>query len=235
MTGFNMFSLCFPEAIDMHALTRRGATCMLLLVTLIWGGGFVASQQALDLWLSPYLILTIRFLLGSAVILLAFLPRILRTTRRLFLHGCGAGVLLFLGFYTQIVGQGLTTVPNAAFLTATNVLMVPFLVWLLARRRPRGSIFLLCLATMAGIVCLTLDGEMRFSPTPGDGLVLLCAFFYALHIVYLDLVCFHDDSVPVAFWQILTCGVLSACTLLFEITQKEQAPVDLLPALPSLL
>ena len=33
-------------------------------------------------------------------------------------------------------------------------------------------------------------------------LVLLCAVFYALHIAFLDLVCFHDDSVPVAFWQL---------------------------------
>ena len=213
-------------------LTRRGATLMLLLVTLLWGGGFVTSQQALDLELPPSFILVCRFSLGAGVILLAFFRRIRRTNLQILVHGIGAGVLLFLGFYTQILGQARTTVPNAAFLTSTNVLMVPFLVWLFARKRPRTRIFLLCLVTMAGIVCLTLDGELRLSPTPGDGLVLLCAFFYALHIVYLDLVCSHDDSVPIAFWQLLICGMLSG---LFMILGREQVPSDLLPAAPSLL
>ena len=36
----------------------------LVLVTVIWGGGFVASDMALDS-LSPFQIMTIRFLLAS--------------------------------------------------------------------------------------------------------------------------------------------------------------------------
>ena len=38
----------------------------LVLVTVIWGGGFVASDMALDS-LSPFQIMTIRFLLASVL------------------------------------------------------------------------------------------------------------------------------------------------------------------------
>ena len=195
-------------------LSQRGAAWMLVLVTLIWGGGFAASEYALLAGLSASWILLFRFSIGSVFVLVCFFRRIRRSPRRQALHGIGAGAILFLAFFAQIVGQSMTTVPNSAFLTSTNVIMVPFIVWALARRRPHPRIFLLCLAAMCGILLLTMNGEMRITPVPGDFLVLLGAFLFALHIAFLDLVCFHDDPVPVAFWQLLTCAALSAASLL---------------------
>ena len=216
----------------MH-LTQRGATWMLILVTLIWGGGFAASQYALLAGLSASWILLFRFSIGSIVVLAFFFQKIRRAPRREVLHGIGAGIILFFAFLAQIVGQSLTTVPNAAFLTATNVVMVPFIVWAFAHRRPHPRIFLLCLVTMCGMILLTLDGELRLTPGPGDFLVILCAFLFALHIAYLELVCFHDDSVPVAFWQLLTCAVMSGLSLLVmpSALSLQQLRAGLLPVL----
>ena len=197
-------------------LTPTGATLMLLLTTLIWGGGFMTAQAALDAGLDGTLILTVRFFLGAAVVFLAFMPRILKSRGKTVLHGLGAGALLFLGFYTQILGQGRTTIPNTAFFTSTNVLMVPFIVWAITKKRPEKRIFALCFITMLGMICLTLDDALRLSPTAGDFLVLLCAFFFAAHIVYLDIVCRNDDSVQVTFFQLLFCCLFSALALLLS-------------------
>ena len=47
----------------------------LVLVTVIWGGGFVASDMALDS-LSPFQIMTIRFLLASWCRIVAFSQKV---------------------------------------------------------------------------------------------------------------------------------------------------------------
>ncbi len=195
-------------------LSRRGATWMLVLVTLMWGGGFAASEYALRAGLGPAWILLIRFSIGSLFLLLCFFRGIRSASGRTALHGIWGGVILYAAFLAQLIGQGRTTVPNAALLTTTNVIMVPFIIWAFRHRRPHPRIFLLCLASMSGMVLLTLDGELRIAPGIGDLLILLCAFLFALHIAYLELVCFHDDPVPVAFWQLLTCAVMSGVSLL---------------------
>ena len=194
-------------------LSARGASLMLVLVTLIWGGGFVASEFAMRGGMGPTWILLFRFVIGSIVVLVCFFRQIRHASKRSALHGIVAGILLYFGFLTQIVGQSMTTVPNTAFLTSTNVIMVPFFIWVFARRRPRPRVFVLCLVAMVGTLLLTMDGELRLTPSLGDGLVLLCAFLYAAHIAFLDLVCSSDPSVPVTFWQLLTCAVLSAVSL----------------------
>ncbi len=214
-------------------ITRKKAVFMLLVTTLIWGGGFVASQYALATGMSPSWILTIRFLLGALLILLCFFPRVLRAPVSTVLHGTLAGLILFLGFLTQLIGQGLTSVPNTAFLTSTNVLMVPFLVWLFTHHRPKNQLFVLCFFTMIGIIFLTLDGDLRLHPAPGDFLVLLCAFFFALHIVCLDLLCARDDSLQIAFYQLAACAVFSALSLL---CRPSPLPLSMLAqGVPSLL
>lgn len=214
-------------------LSRRGAAWMLVLVTLIWGGGFAASEYAIRAGLSASWILLIRFSIGSLFVLACFFRKIRPAPARMILHGIGAGVILFLAFFAQIVGQGKTTVPNAALLTATNVVMVPFIIWAFRHRRPRPRTFLLCLATMCGMVLLTLDGELRIAPGIGDLLILLCAFLFALHIAYLELVCFHDDPIPVDFWQLLTCAVMSGLSLLIfpSALTPAQLHAGLLPVL----
>lgn len=196
-------------------LSKRGATWMLVLVTLLWGGGFAASEYAIRAGLGPAWILLIRFSIGSLILLACFFRAIRSASAKTALHGIGGGAILYAAFLAQIVGQARTTVPNAALLTATNVVMVPFIIWAFRHRRPHPRIFLLCLATMCGMILLTLDGELRIAPGVGDLLVLLCAFLFALHIAYLELVCFHDEPVPVAFWQLLTCAVMSGLSLLF--------------------
>ena len=108
---------------------KRGmAVAGLIVVTAIWGGGFVASDIALNS-LTPMQIMAIRFLLGA--VLMSFIS--VREFRNINLKEIGAGVLmgiaLFAAFALQIIGLQYTTPSKNAFLTALNVVMVPFIAW----------------------------------------------------------------------------------------------------------
>ena len=106
----------------------------LIVVTVIWGGGFVASDMALDSLL-PFQIMAIRFLLAS-VLMGGISIRSLKGVKREELKaGALMGTALFLGFSLQIIGLQYTTPSKNAFLTATNVVIVPFIAFLICRKK----------------------------------------------------------------------------------------------------
>lgn len=189
----------------------------LLLVGVIWGGGFMATRIAVDEQLSASLILAGRFLIAAAVFGCAFWKTIRQNMNvRSAVGGVVVGTFLFLGFTTQTVAMAGTTPSNAGFLTATNVVMVPFLWWLLAKKRPPMRIIAACALCLCGIGALSLKFD-GFSFTGGDVLALICAFFFACHIVFTGLYSVRMDAKVLVFTQFVTAAALSlAFFLLFD-------------------
>ena len=70
-----------------------------------------------------------------------FFKSIRRSTKKEIKHGVIAGFMLFLGFMLQTAGMQYTTISNSAFLTTTNVIMVPFLSWFIIKKRPDVKTF----------------------------------------------------------------------------------------------
>lgn len=195
----------------------------LLLVGLIWGGGFMATRIAVDEQLSAPLIMAGRFLIAAIVFGCAFWKTVRENiTARSAVAGMVVGAFLFLGFTTQTVAMAGTTPSNAGFLTATNVVMVPFLWWIVAKKRPPARIVAACVLCLGGIAALSLklDG---ISFTGGDALALICAFFFACHIVFTGLFSVRMDAKVLVFMQFATAAVLSvAFFLMFD---RDYAPL----------
>lgn len=191
----------------------RLADAACLLVAVIWGSGFIASQLAIDAGLGSSVIMALRFGIAAVLLLLICVKKLKTIKKKDVLHGAIAGVFLFCAFYLQIYGQARTTVSNSAFLTATNVVMVPFIVWLATRKPPAAKTFVLAGTTLVGIALLTLNfgAGIRFSI--GDGITLLCALFFALHIFYLGKAVAGRDALVITFIQISTAAVLSIIVL----------------------
>ncbi|MBQ9324802.1 MAG: DMT family transporter [Clostridia bacterium] len=198
----------------MKRSAHRRAILALILVTVIWGSGFIATAYAIASQLHVGWIMMIRFFVGALLIGAVFRRRVFAAGKRGMLHGIGAGIILFGAFYTQTLGQGMTQVSHAALITATNVVMIPFLLWLLTKKRPGKRVFLLSLMTMLGVVLLNITEDMQLTFGKGEALVLLCALLFALHITYLDLVCAGDDPVQVAFWQLAAAAACGGAVLL---------------------
>lgn len=196
-----------------EAKQHRLSLLSLLFVTMIWGGGFIATEYALRANLDTAWILALRFLLAAAVLGLIFFKKVRASTRTDVVHGVIAGATLFGGFYAQTAGQALTTVSSAAFITSTSVVMIPFLMWAMAKRRPAAREVFLCLTSMGGVLLLTVNFSKGLSFSAGDLLVLLCAVLFALHTAFVGHYCASDDATAVTFWQLTTAGAAALIAL----------------------
>lgn len=186
-----------------------------MLVALIWGSGFIATEYVIKANWSTSLIMATRFIIASLTMAIALNKKILKLTKYELLHGSIAGVFLFLAFYTQTLGQSTTTVSNAAFITATNVVMVPFISWVINRNRPNMQTVLLTLVALAGVGALSFK-EGGFSLGRGDFIVLLCAFFFAMQITYLEKATKESDPARVNFVQILSATIISVVVFIMK-------------------
>ena len=187
---------------------KTTAELSLIIVAIIWGSGFIATEYAISAHWGTSQIMAARFTIAALVMVLALNRNIRRLTRYELLHGSIAGIFLFLAFYAQTLGQTVTTVSNAAFFTATNVVMVPFISWVINRNRPSLQIVLLTLMSLLGVGVLSFDGE-RLSIGKGDAIVILCAFFFAMQITYLEKATKDSNPARVNFVQILVAALIS--------------------------
>lgn len=152
----------------------------LLLVTIIWGAGFTASDIALQS-LEPFQIMAGRFLLAALLMGVAGFPRVTKITRQEWKAGTGMGVFLFAAFALQTVGLRYTTPSKNAFLTAANVVFVPFIAFLFYRKKVRPAEICGAILALAGVGFLSLERDLRLGL--GDALTLAGAVCFAFQIV----------------------------------------------------
>ena len=189
------------------------ADLTLALVTGIWGIGFIATEYAINANWGPGLIMAARFAVAALALSAVLRGKIRRITLDEWKFGGLAGIFLFAAFYMQTIGQGMTTVSNAAFLTATNVVMVPFISWKVNRDKPGVRTIVLTLTALAGVAVLSFkNGGFIFNP--GDLFVLLSAALFALHITWLEKATLGRSAAAINFVQILTSAVISIVLLL---------------------
>ncbi|SUO03748.1 EamA-like transporter family [Faecalicoccus pleomorphus] len=165
-------------------MSRKNASAICILVAAIWGGGFIATDAALATF-DPFTVLLIRFLGASLVCWLIVGIQKIRITKAGVLKGSLSGIFLYLAFAFQTFGLDMTNTGQNAFLTAVNVVMVPYIAWLIFKKRPQFMQVFASLICLIGIGCLSLSkGQFHFSF--GDGLSLMCAFFFACHFISLE-------------------------------------------------
>ena len=151
----------------------------LLMVTIIWGGGFVASDMALET-LTPFQIMVFRFLIAAVIMTLLGIKQIKTITKEEVKCGFWLGAALFGGFALQIIGLQYTTPSKNAFLTATNVVLVPFIALVFYHKKIAVKSLIGAVMAVVGAGVLSLQSD--FSVGLGDALTLLCAVCFALQI-----------------------------------------------------
>jgi drug/metabolite transporter (DMT)-like permease len=181
----------------------------LLLTAAIWGFAFTAQRAGMA-YLGPYTYNGIRFALGtlSLLPLLLLSPRPATPQRRfspsLLLHGLIAGLFLFAGSSLQQVALQFTTAGKAGFITGLYVVLVPIFGHVLGRRSDRGR-WVGAIFAMGGLYFLSVTRE--FTLAPGDGLVMLCAFFFAGHVLYLSYAAPKLPALPLSMVQYAVCSI----------------------------
>lgn len=191
---------------------KRGLSIAgLVVVTAIWGGGFVASDIALDS-LTPMQIMTVRFLLGAVLMSLISARELKHISLKAVGAGALMGVALFAGFALQIIGLQYTTPSKNAFLTALNVVMVPFIAFLLLHKRIGWRGVLGACLSVVGVAVLSLNGDMTLGL--GDALSLLCAVGFAFQIFLTGVFVRRYRATVLNCVQMVTAFILSLAFML---------------------
>ncbi len=182
----------------------------LIAVTVIWGGGFVASDMALKS-LRPFQIMAIRFLLSTILMGGASIRELKGIDFKELRAGILMGCALFVGFAFQIVGLQYTTPSKNAFLTALNVVMVPFIAFLILKKKISMKSIAGAVMAIFGVGLLSL--EKNLSLGLGDALTLVCAVGFAFQIFFTSEFVKKYRAVVLNFVQMLTAVLLSVVSL----------------------
>lgn len=180
---------------------------LIVAATIIWGSSFVIVKDTTEA-VSPAWLLAVRFITAALVLGIIFIKkRDLYFKKEYIGYGALFGCAMFLAYYTQTIGITDTTPGKNAFLTGTYCVIVPFLAWAVFKVKPNKFNIIAAFMCVAGIGFVSLSGDLsiRF----GDAMTLLCAVFYALHIVLVAKFAPGRDIFVLTLWQFATIGVLS--------------------------
>ena len=161
-----------------------------LLCTFIWGTTFIAQDTGMDK-IGPLTFNATRFFIGFLSIIpfaLLFekkkITKEINNNKRLFCKLLfWIGLFLFLGTYLQQTALLYTDVANAAFFTIFYVPMVPIILFFFYSKSIHWSIWPSVLFCIVGVYLLSdfTNATIRL----GDTLVILCALFWSLHIIFI--------------------------------------------------
>ncbi len=189
------------------------ADLTLVLVAIIWGSGFTASKLALDSGFGPFYMMAFRFTIAAVIMRIVLHKKLKKVSREELKAGAIIGAFLFFAFGTQTVGLIFTTPSKNAFLTGTNVVMVPFIYWAISRVKPDIYSVIAAVVCFLGIGTLSYDGS--FTMGTGDTLSLICAVGFACHISLTGYFAKKVDVIKLAFLQMVFAAALSFGTAIF--------------------
>ena len=182
-----------------------------LLCTFIWGTTFIAQDTGMDK-IGPLTFNAVRFFVGFLSIIpfaLLFEKNKIReeinNNKRLFFRlFFWISLFLFLGTYLQQAALLYTDVANAAFFTIFYVPMVPIILFFIYSKSIHWSIWPSVVFCIVGVYLLSnfSDATIRL----GDSLVILCALFWSLHIIFIGNF-IKNFNLPLFFGAIQALGV----------------------------
>jgi len=202
------------------------ANLLLLLTSVIWGFGFVAQDEAMK-HLDPYSFNVFRFLLGalSLVPLVYFLGRKkngqAKAGKAFWIIGGLAGLALLGGATLQQLGidhlgdnESEATAGKAGFITGLYLVIVPLIGFCLRQKIDKFTGAGVLIATY-GLYLLSI--KEGFHIGRGDTLVLIGAFFWAIHVQVVGYSAKYKlDPLKLAIMQYLICAVLNLVLYLVQ-------------------
>ncbi len=167
-------------------MKKSTASGLMFIVTVIWGGGFVATKLALDAGIPRGMLNMLRGAIFATLTFAAFPKKILGMTKEILTAGFLVGVFNRGGFVLQAIGAMYTTPSNSAFLTTSNVVIVPIWAWVIYKIKPTFRNIAAIAVCMTGMGVLSGVFNSRVTVNIGDVYTVAGAIVYAVAIVLLS-------------------------------------------------
>ena len=205
-------------------MTKSLSMVCALVTTFIWGTAFIAQDTGMDN-IGPLTFNSTRFIVGFFTILpLALLferkkikLEILSKSKLFIKYLVFMGVSLFLGTFLQQTALQYTNIANAAFFTVFYVPIVPILLFFIYSKKVHWSIWPAIGLCVVGVYLLSdfSNSEIML----GDGLVILCSVFWALHIIFAGKF-MEEFDIPM-FYAALQALFVATLSLIFSFIFEE--------------
>ena len=198
----------------------------LLLIGILWGMGFVTVKIGLNAGMNTFYLMWLRFL-GSFVLLsILFRKKIKKVSKDDLKAGVILGIIQYFGYVFQTYGAANTTVGKNAFFTAINVIIVPYIFWILNKKRPDIFSFSASIICLIGVGIMSLDSNLNFTHlNKGDVMTIISAFFFALQVAYTGHFGRKVHPMNLVLLQMLVGGLLFAGTQFATSGLREVIPL----------
>ncbi len=199
-----------------HSEKKIIAIILLILTTVLWGSTFIITKTVTK-EVPIFLYLSLRYIIA----LIGFAPiftRLRKINKKIIWMGIVSGAIYYFAVAFQTVGLQTTSAGKAGFITGLNCIMVPFLTWMIFKKKEINlRIWIAVTLSVVGMAFLLLEGNAKV--IIGDILVLICAVFCAFFIVFNDKYVQVVDVYLYSVLQLATLAILCLVTsLLFNET-----------------
>lgn len=198
---------------------------MLMLTALIWGTSFVAQKSGTEEIGTFTFNFSRNIVAGiSLLILIKIWPYIMRSPlkketeevkRTTIIGGIACGIVLTVAMSFQqlgLTGPDATTAGKAGFITTLYIVLVPLAGIFIGKKINIKTWVGVFLATI-GLYLLSI--QQGFYIQPGDFMVFISAFFYALHILIIDHFSPKTNGVKLSMIQFFIAALLSGILMVF--------------------
>lgn len=214
-------------------LKNLKGSIILFITAIIWGTSFVAQSEGMK-YIEPFTYNSIRTLIGGVVLIPVIFvfkaigkrsPDYQKVNVKITaIGGICCGLALCIASSFQQVGIVYTTAGKSGFVTALYVILVPVLELILGRKQSK-KIWLCVFMAIAGFYLLCINGD--FSINFGDLLTLICAVFFACHIIIIDRFLEKGaDGMVMACVQFFTAGLVMAVFMFIFETPRVDRIMD---------
>ncbi len=181
---------------------------MLILITMFWGGTFLAVQYAVTLS-DPFFFVGLRFATAALAVGLLSVKSLRGLTRLELKAGVSIGIAIALGYSLQT--WGLQTIPSSksAFITAMYVPLVPLLQWLCLGRMPGLMSWIGVALAFIGLVFLAGPDGNLLAMGQGEIITLIGAVAIAAEIILISAWAGKVDIKRVTVVQLATASLVS--------------------------
>ena len=181
----------------------------------LWGTAFVAQDMGMD-YIGPWTFSAARLILGFLALLPFFFIFEFKKIKEAKLnYKFVVGYIFFLGFLLaggnilQQISLIYTDVANSAVFTVLYVVIVPIIAFFLFSKKIHKSVWPSVMMCLIGGFLLSELGNLRVRF--GDTLVVIGAFFWAFHIVYISkFLKVFNFPITIASFQCLTAAIFSS-------------------------
>ena len=164
--------------------TIKRQEAVLIFITMIWGGTFLAVHLAMQVS-GPFFFVGLRFAAATLVLTLFSLRSLRGLTWYELKAGVVIGIAIMFGYGLQTVGLQTISSSQSAFITAMYVPMVPLLQWLVLGRFPGVMAWVGVLLAFSGLMLLAAPSSADMALSIGEILTLIGTLGMAAEIILI--------------------------------------------------